>query len=174
MKQARRKRIVITSLVFVAAVAATVVFVREIIAQSALLEEHVTTLDNDQAQQTQLAQLKRSIAESEADRTRLTSFYLQTQSDSIDFLNYIEALASEQAITLTTTAVGEELRDQRQLLTVQYEIVGSQAAVERFVQLLETIPFVSTVTSVRFAGGGGSWQASVIIEVIVLDHESNS
>lgn len=176
MKKQRLKLISVTVIVFVVALGVAVVFVREINQQSQLLQMQVTALQKDQAQQTQLAKLKKLVGETAGERTTLNSLYLESQSDSIDFLNYVEVLALEKTIDLETISATEAERGKKQLLEVRYKIGGTRAQVEQFVVLLETIPYVSELTSVQLTTRSAvQWEASVIMEVTVLEHhESNS
>lgn len=169
MKRQRLKTISITASIFVVAVAAASLFVYEITEQSRTLRQQVTTLQKDQAQQAQLAQLKKLITETEQDRTKLRTHYLASQSDSIDFLNYIERLAQTQSVLLETKGATEVERGSQQRLLVQYNLSGTRLQLERFIQLLENVPYVSEVTEVTLQSRSEpTWQAAVTMEVVIL------
>ena len=148
---------------------ATVLFVREIMAQSALLNEQVTALAQDQAQQTQLARLQKLTTETAADRDELNGYYLASQSDSIDFLNFIEALADQNGVELVTNSATENERRGGSELTVRYGISGTEAELDRFVRLLETMPYVSELTALTLTKQTGvTWDADVTVSVYIL------
>jgi hypothetical protein len=161
---------VTTSVIFAIALLVTGLFVREIVQQSELLNEQVSAVQKDQARQEQLNRLNRLAAETDDTRRTVESFYLASLDDRIDFLNYIERLATTQGIALETISAPVEERDNKQLLTVEYELAGSRQQLESFIALLENIPFVSEVVSVSLSKRtAANWEAGVTMEVIVLD-----
>lgn len=175
MKSHRIKLLTITAIVFLGALVVTALFVREINSQKRLLTEQVTALLKDQEQQTLLNQTKKLISESESDREQLASYYLQSQSDSIDFLNYIEDLALSVGIALETKSPKEVERGGDTILQVDYVVSGSRLRVDQFTKLLEKIPYLSEVTALSFSKNTAvEWQADVTIEVMILDYETNT
>lgn len=172
MKHKRKqiKLIIVTAVLFVVALTVTIVFVEEINQQSTLLREQVLMQQKDQAQLTQLTQLKKLTAETNTDREVLASYYLASQSDSIDFLNYIEDLATEKSIDLKTKNASEITDGGTQKLEVSYQLAGSRLQIDQFLKLLEVIPYVSKVTSVGLTKRTAfSWDANVTVEVTILN-----
>lgn len=158
---------------FIISAVVVTLFVREILQQSAVLDQQVAALQQDAAQQAKLTQLKRLIANTTTDRQALAEHYLLSQSDSIDFLNYIETLATDTGVSLQTNTASQETRDGQDVLTVQYDISSNRQTVEQFIQLLELAPYVSQVTMVQLSRKTPvTWQAGVTMEVIMLDYES--
>jgi len=173
MSSSRLRLLGITAAVFILAICVVFFMVREIFKQSELLEQQVTTLQKDRDQQTQLSQLKRLLEETETDRDAVAGYYLQSQSDSIDFLNYVESLAADAGVQLSTEGASETSRENTELLTVQYEVSSNLPSVERFVQLLESIPYVSGVTALQLSQQSATvWSAAITIEVAILEYET--
>jgi len=144
-----------------------------ITAESEDLSAQVAAIEIDQSQQAAFSRLQKLVTETELERGQLRSYYLSSQGDSIDFLNYIEQLAADRGITLETINPTEVERENKQTyLSVGYAINGSLSQVESFVQLLETIPYVSQLISVKLQKQTGVlWQADVMIDVAVLKYE---
>ena len=170
----KTKRVaIIAGVLFVTTSVLVVLGVRTIVSESEKLSEQVAAIAIDQSQQTAFARLQKLVQETEGERSELRSYYLASQSDSIDFLNYIEKLARDRGITLETQNPAEVERDDKQTyLSVGYAISGSLTQVEEFIQLLENIPYVSQLVSVQLQKQSGVlWQADVMIDVAVLTYE---
>lgn len=174
MISAKTKRVAIIAVILLITMLILVVLgVRTIVAESEKLSEQVAAIAVDQSQQTAFGRLQRLVQETEVEREELRSYYLSSQSDSIDFLNYIEQLAAERGITLETLNPTEVERENKQTyLSVGYDISGSLNQVEEFIKLLESIPYVSELVSVNLQRRSGVlWQANVMIDVAVLTYE---
>jgi len=145
MSSSRLRLLGITAAVFILAICVVFFMVREIFKQSELLD----------------------------DRDAVAGYYLQSQSDSIDFLNYVESLAADAGVQLSTEGASETSRENTELLTVQYEVSSNLPSVERFVQLLESIPYVSGVTALQLSQQSATvWSAAITIEVAILEYET--
>lgn len=170
MNQQRLQIIITTLVIFLVTLIVTGLFVREIVNQSALLNEQASAVQKDQEQQEQLNRLKRLALETASTRSDIESYYLQSLTDRIDFLNYIERLAATEGVVLETVTAPVIKRDNKQLLAVQYELIGSRQQLEKFVSLLENVPFVSEVVALNLSKRTPvSWQAVVTMEIIVLE-----
>jgi len=174
MINAKTKRVAIIAAVLLVTMIALVVFgVRTIIAASKNLSEQIAAIEVDQSQQAAFARLQKLVIETEVEREELRSYYLSSQSDSIDFLNYIEQLAIDRGVELETLNPTEvERLDGQTYLSVGYKISGRLTQVEEFIQLLETIPYVSQIVSVNLGRQSSVlWSADVMIDVAVLTYE---
>lgn len=149
--------------------------VRIIMSESNVLSEQVAAIAVDQSQQVAATRLQKLVAETTPERELLRSYYLESQSDSIDFLNYIEQLARDRGVPIETINPNEVERNGNTFLSVGYAFTGSLSQVESFIVLLENIPYVSELQSVQLDQETGVlWQANVVIEVAVLTYESNN
>ena len=174
MINAKTKRVGIIAAVLLVTMVALVLFgVHTIIYASENLSEQVAAIEVDQSQQSAFARLQKLVIETEVEREELRSYYLSSQSDSIDFLNYIEQLAIDRGVELETLNPTEvERLDGQTYLSVGYKISGGLTQVEEFIQLLETIPYVSQIVSVNLGRQSSVlWSADVMIDVAVLTYE---
>ena len=173
MNSHTKRLAILAGVLFVIAVIAVVLFVREINAQSVTLSEQITAIETDRAQQTVFTRIQRTSTETADTRQALQSYYLQSQSDSIDFLNFIESQAAASGVELVTSSPTESTKDGTTLLSIRYVFTGSLNRVENFVQQLENLPYVSQLESLALVEqAGNTWQASVVITVNVLNYET--
>jgi hypothetical protein len=171
---AHTKRLaVIAAVLFIIAVVAVVFFVREINKQSVHLSEQIAAIEIDRAQQAVFNRIKRTNVETAETRQELQSYYLLSQSDSIDFLNFIESQAAISGVELLTNLPTEVVEDGTTYLSVSYVFLGSLNRLENFVKQLENIPYVSQLESLSLVQQTGSiWEAKVEITVNVLNYET--
>ena len=164
---------IVSSVLLVSIIVAVGLAVRMIILESVVLSDQVAAIAIDQSQQAMFVRLQKLEQETEGDRMQLRSYFLESQSDdSIDFLNYIEQAAEDRGLTIETINPTEVERADQKYLSVGYDISGSLTQVERFIELLETIPYVSQVMSVQLNQKSSmSWQANVMIDVAILTYE---
>lgn len=169
MSRTRLQYIGVAGVAAVVAVVVYTLFVLEIRQQAALLESQLEALTKDQEGEQQLIAVKKLINDTRIERERVASYYLQSTSDSIVFLNYIEQLAQDSNLDLETVRAVDTEQNEQTVLQVTYRIQGSLAPVEQFIMVLETIPYVSEVVSVTLEQQSGLlWQADVQIDVPVL------
>lgn len=170
----RTKRLaIIAAVLFAVAVLAVVIFVREINVQSIRLSEQIVAIETDRAQQEVFTNVQRTSNNTLKIRQELQSYYLDSQSDSINFLNFIEAQAAATGVGLTTNSPTEVVNDAGTFLAVNYEFSGSISRVENFIKQLENIPYVSQLDSLSLSQKSTSiWEARVTIMVNILDYES--
>jgi hypothetical protein len=174
MNTPTKRLAVLAAVLFLVAVVAIVFFVREINIQSGILSEQIDAMQIDRAQQEVFTRVQRTNAETVETRQELQSYYLQSQSDSIDFLNFIDEQAQASGVELNTNTPTEIEEDGVTYLSVGYEFTGSLNRVENFIQKLENLPYVSQLESLSLSKQSGStWIAKVVITVNVLNYETN-
>lgn len=173
MISAKTKRVAVLSGVVLFTMCILVALaIRVIMQESAILSEQVAAIAIDQSQQVAFSRLQKLSQETQGERELLRSYYLESQSDSIDFLNYIEQLASERAVVLETINPTEVERDDKTFLSVEYALTGSLSQVEAFIKLLENIPYTSQLRSITLTQRSAIvWEGDVTIEVVVLTYE---
>ena len=144
-----------------------------IIAESKELSVQVAAVEIDQSQQTAFGRLQKLVQETTSEREQIKSLYLDPQNGSIDFLNYVEQLARENQVELATINPAEATRpDGETYLSVEYAVSGSLFQVENFIQLLESVPYMSRLTAVELKQQSSTvWKADVMIDVAVLSYE---
>ena len=170
----RTKRLAIIAVaLFIVAVLAVVLFIREINNQSTKLSEQIVAIETDRAQQEVFTSIQRVSNNTLETRQELQSYYLDSQSDSINFLNFIEAQAISTGVELTTNSPTQVVNDAGTFLAVDYVFTGSLSRVENFIQQLENIPYVSQLDGVSLSQKSSSiWEAQVVITVNILDYET--
>jgi Tfp pilus assembly protein PilO len=173
ISQKTKRVAVLSGVVFLGMCVFVALAIRMIVVESVFLSEQVAAIAIDQSQQVAFTRLEKLVQETAGERSELRSFFLESQSDSIDFLNYIERLATERGITLETINPKEIEVEGKTFLSVEYSLEGSLGQVEEFIQLLENIPYVSQLTAVDLERRSSVvWQADIIINVAVLTYES--
>lgn len=169
MNQVRLRYIAVAASVCVVSVVAYTLFVREVNQQAQLLEQQLEALTKDQEGEQRLIAVKKLISDTAGPREQVATYYLQSTSDSIVFLNYIEQLAGTNGINLETVRAVDVVQNEQTVLQVSYRIQGPLAPIERFVALLEAIPYVSEMVSlVLQQQSAGQWQADVQLDVPIL------
>jgi len=173
MITAKTKRVAVVSVVvFISMVAVVGLAVRQIIIESHNLSEQVAAIAVDRSGQAAFSRLQKLMQETQIERDQQRSYFLESQSDSIDFLNYIELLATERGVGLETVNPTEIEREGDTFLSVGYAIGGSLSQVESFIQTLESVPYVSQLMSIRLQQQSSTlWKADVVIDVAVLTYE---
>ena len=147
--------------------------IKLIIDQSELLSQQAQALAVDQAQQSAFSRLQRLVEDTQPQRDQLQSYYLTSQSDSIDFLNFVENIARMRGIELETINPTEIEVKSEKYLSVGYDISGTLSQVEEFISTLEAIPYVSQLKSVELNQLSSTrWGANVMIEVAIESYES--
>jgi hypothetical protein len=173
MNKHTKKIAIIAGVLFLVTIAAAALSVRVITVQSAKLSEQITAIEIDRAQQTIFTQISRTDGRTQDTRNELQNFFVESQSDSIDFLNYIEAQATDVGVALETLNPKEIERDGVTYLSVSYDLKGSLTTLEAFISQLENIPYVSQIESLKFDQQSNiGWTASVVITVHVLNYEN--
>ena len=172
MTKNRLQYSVIAALICIVSIVLFIMGAIQISNQAAQLEQQLIAVNDDRAGEQRLLDLKRTISDSAAEREQLAGYFLESKSESIDFLNYIDTLARDRRITLVTDGASELTRQERQYLQAEYTASGALVEVESFITLLENIPFASEVTSVTLnRQTAGSWSASITVQVAILTTE---
>lgn len=170
------KRIVIISLVFaLLSVGAFTVMVFTVVAQGESLTKQITALAEQTAQESSYHRLVRQAEETAEERTKLQEYFLEQEGESIDFLYYIESVIAPQVgVTLETNKLELLNKEPDEAwLSVSFSFSGTREAVQRFVQVLETVPYVQRLVELQMEQQSSMlWQATVTIEVRVLAYEN--
>ena len=171
MKSKTIQNLLLASILLLVTAGAAISLVWLISKNSVLLTEQLEALKEQNQQEASLLRLQRLANETEADREKLSNYFLLRESDSITFLSQIESLAPKLSLQLEA----EELRqllgeDKVSWIEASFLVSGSRENIERFVQLLEVLPYVSKVTSVQMESQSGrDWSAAIKIQVQLLN-----
>ncbi len=137
------------------------------------LTDQITSLVAQNEQADALFRLQRLAQESVDKRAELESYFLLRESDSIAFLTEVETLAPQIGLTLETESLQQISVDETKWIQFTFAINGERDNVERFVELLEIVPYVSRVQQVQLMENtDGSWSGTVVIQVQLLSYDS--
>ncbi len=173
MSQSTKRTIGIAIILFTLAVSVFGVMVYQVMARGERLVEQIATLEEQQAQEASYYRLQRIAEDSKADRDQVQSYFLQKESDSIDFLNHVESLAPGAGVVLETNELKLLTEDGgANWIQATFSFSGSRFNVQNFIQALETLPYVVQLTNVKMeAQSSMLWQASVVMQVQVLTYD---
>lgn len=137
----------------------------------AVLKEQLLAVQKEQAQQDAMFRLRRVEEESQEDRAKLAGYMLTEDSQSIEVLTRIEGYAPQVGVSLTTTNLEQSSNPDtgEGWLQIGFTFSGTEEQVEQFIQILESIPYVSYLTSVSLrANASGEWDAGTTLNVLLL------
>lgn len=134
----------------------------------------IAALQEQRAQEASHHNLRRIANESAEDRSLLRNYFLGRESDSIDFLNTVETLAPTVGVSLKTADLKlvseKDIKQSR--IEVTFEFSGDRLHVENFIEILETLPYVSRLQSVSLSAKTiANWEAVVTMHVQVLAYD---
>jgi hypothetical protein len=137
-----------------------------------MLNAQLEVLGEQEAQESSYMRLQRISEETAEERTKLRSYFLEQEGDSVDLLNYIDSLAVRSGIYLQTK--GLDLADgdrTNKWIKATFTIAGSETQVRQFVEILETLPYVQRMTALTLkAKSSTQWEADVTILVQILNY----
>ncbi len=138
------------------------------------LREQLTKMEIDSERESTTYRLQKIAEDSKADREQLTAYFLPQVSDSISFLNQVETLAPLHGVLLKTDSLDEasDKKTKQAWVKAQFTFSGSEEDVERFVKILESLPYLSHVTQLSMtARSADNWEASVGMKVYLAKYE---
>jgi hypothetical protein len=134
------------------------------------LATQVSVLAEEQSQENTHYRLKKIFEETTVERNQISKYFLRQGSDSIDFLNKVEAIAPQAGVSLRTDSL-EEFSDKKtgaKWIIVKFSFSGDQRDTERFVTILEQLPYFSQVTQVTTQSKAPEgWEATVSMRVFL-------
>lgn len=134
--------------------------------QSTALREQLVTLEKQRIQEASYLQMRRTLENASADVSALDDMFLKRESDSIDFLNLIEAQARNSDVSLTTEALSAEGGEEDRHLLVRYSFAGAKTNVRNFIKILEQSQYLAKITGLDLREqSSGSWEAEVTVRV---------
>ena len=146
----------------------------EIEKEAVVLQEQLTSIEAENNRESNFYTLQKKSEESVDDRKAIEQYFLPKSSDSIDFLNRVEQLAPQSGVTLETDALEESVdkKTKQKYIEAKFTFSGTQGAVEQFLEILESLPYISTVTDVSIsARQAGGWEAKVTMRVFIINYE---
>ncbi|MCB9810660.1 MAG: hypothetical protein H6779_02420 [Candidatus Nomurabacteria bacterium] len=139
----------------------------EINAQGVRLDNNVALLKSNNKKDYTHLNITRTMQETEAQRTELSTKFLRDANDSITFLDEMEALAPTLGLTLRTESIDDTIADKEKGLKffkVVFVYVGEKDAVKDFVRILENIHYHSYLESLSLKSiAGDTWEGEATI-----------
>lgn len=148
--------------------------VYQIISQGQALTAQLAALAEQEAQESSYLKLERIARETTDERELLQGYFLRQESESIDFLNLVETIAPKAGVTLETDSLEllQEKNSEEAWVQATFSFGGSRENVQNFVQVLETLPYVSRLTTLEMSARSSAlWQAKVTLQVRVLAYD---
>jgi len=166
---------IVAFVLFVIAIGVFGVLLAQTVAKQTLLQEQVLILAKHRAQQDTFFELRRTAEETTDSRNQLQQLFFLRGGDSVDFLNEVEALAPRTGVTVETESLTEivEADTGDQWLEKSFAITGLHEDVERFVSLLENLPYAVRLTDLMLTERSSTISAAdVTLQVRLLQYES--
>ncbi len=138
-----------------------------------LAEQLVAIKTQNDREQTSF-RLEKIAKESAIEREEIKKYFLPQAGESITFLTQVESLAPENGVVLKTDSLeeGGNKETNEKWVTATFTFSGTRSSVERFITILENLPYLSQINSVQLIGkDGGGWEAKVTMQVAVLHYE---
>ncbi len=160
----------ILSLIFFLLGVAAIYLVTDMISDSGEeLELRMEVVGSNKVIQDRYDNLQVILRESAAERTQLSD-YLLTEGKTINFLSEIEGLARQLGVEVVTDSLTVNSLPNPDFQTVDLKLraSGGKASITRFISLLETLPYYSSLNSLSLSServSGGDWEASVVLMV---------
>lgn len=175
MNKASTRNLILACLLLSAAVAVFGVMAYQVQAQGEKLNEQIETLRIQQTQEASHFQLRRQAEDTVEEREALQEYFLTQESESIDFLNDIETLAPQAGVELKTSALEAitDKNDESEWIQVTFTFLGERVSVQRFIKILENVPYVSRLTSVNMSRESSTlWKAEVTMRIRILAYDA--
>lgn len=140
-----------------------------VVGQSGKLSEQIEALGKQRAQEESYLKSQRIAKETEQDREKIEKYFLLNESDSIGFLTNIESLAPKKGLVLKTNNLDTLEADGKKWVKISFTFSGARNNVEDFINILESVPYVSRITNVDMGlVSGFEWKADVTMQVQIL------
>lgn len=171
MNRSTFRNTILALLIFVAAIAAfsfSVYFVKH---KEQVLHGQIETLAKERQQDQFYSELQNVYEESKDKRGALDRYLLTQEGASIDILTWVEAQAPRVGVSLETNNL-QKVNDKdtkTDWVEVSFVFSGERASVERFITVLEHLPYVSYLTSLTYgAQAEGGWEATATVRILLF------
>lgn len=171
MTRSTTRNLIITSIILLVAMAAFLYSAYFLKTKEQALQSQLATLQKEQQQESLYFRLEKTAADSKNKREELRAPLLDQESESIEVLTWIEGLAPQAGVSLETKNL-QKITDKEtktDWIEVSFVFSGDQANVERFVGILEHIPYLSYVTSLSMSARSSSnWEAVATLRILLF------
>lgn len=135
-------------------------------AQSILLEEQISILNESNTKESAYLRLSRLAQETETKRTLLSDSFFKNEGDSIVFLGEIEALAKEIGLSLKTEDLDKIVSEdnKQEFIKMTFVYTGKKETVFEFTKLMEVTPYHAVVDSLSLRKmSDANWEGNLTI-----------
>lgn len=137
------------------------------------LQQQVEALAKDQNEHKARALLSETAIRTVDERLDLQNYFLLQEEDSISFLNYVESLAPQHGVVLSTNSLSVLDDNGEKWAEVSFSFSGTREQVQRFVKIMEELPYVIRVISIDLSAQSDTvWEGSVRLIVGLLAYET--
>jgi hypothetical protein len=170
MSRFTTRNLIIVSVALVAAIAVFVYAGFFLMKKEETLRTQLETVKKEQQQESLYFRLEKLAIDSKAERELLRAPLLTQESDSIEVLTWIESLAPRSGVSLETKNL-QKINDKEtktDWIEITFAFSGDEDDVERFVGVLEHLPYLSYVTSLAMTESGGEWKATATLRILLF------
>lgn len=168
--------LIITSLLVAGSTAVFIFMVYSIDQQGELFFSQQEALLQQQAQEDSYQHLRRLAENTAEERSAIKDLFFSEKGESIDFLTLVETLAPQLNLKFKTNGLSEiKETDGSDWIEATFTFSGTKSGVESFIEILESLPYMSRLTKVVVGSDGGSvWSSSVTMQVQILSYETST
>jgi hypothetical protein len=171
MSKTSQRTLIISVLLLIFALAAFVSSVYFIKHKEQALKVQLETLAKERQQQQHYFDIANIHEASIGDRELLSTYLLNNEGESIDILTRIEGLAPQVGVSLETKNLQKitDKESKADWIEVSFVFSGERDNVERFVAVLEHLPYVSHITSLGLsARASNDWEAQATLRILLF------
>ena len=175
MSPATIRNFVITALIMCISTGGFIFMLFQIQSKEKVLQDQLLALNDELARGDSFSKLQKVAEESTTDRNQLDTYFLRQDSDSIDVLNLVESMAPKAKVALQTKGL-QKITDKdtkTDWVEVSFVFSGQREDVEKFVAILERLPYLSYITSLTIsAKSAASWEAQVTLRAYIYSYDT--
>lgn len=169
----KTKKLLIIALIIAVVAGALVLYLFiQIQQQGITLKSQQTVLAEAELKQETYTRIKRIVTETEDKRAKLKTAFFTDQSDSLDFITYLEDdLAPRARVDLKTEsleALAVANNPNATDMKMQFSFSGAKADVVDFARLLEVLPYHSRIEKLTIVRKeSNTWEGEVTVVIVV-------
>jgi hypothetical protein len=171
MSRLTTRNLIIVSIILAVAVGAFVGAGYFLMLKEQTLQSQLETLKKEQQQESLYFRLEKVALDSKSKRELLGAPLLEEGGGIIDVLLWIEERARENNIDYKTDTLKDVVDKEERTEWIEAPVVfsGSKDDVERFLAILEHLPYLSYVSSVNMSARSSSnWEAKATLRILLF------
>lgn len=175
MSKTTIKNLILAVLVLIVTFGSFMFMLYQIDKKSSLLKTQIDTASTQSAQEYTLLNLEKIANATQAEREKVSGYFLRQESESINFLSLVEQKAPQVGVKLQTESLKKSVdaTTKAEWIEVDFLLSGTLRNVQEFIKLLENVPYVSQLLAVDLTMvSSNQWQAKVKIKVFIMAYDS--